>query len=129
MDSRSWSEEPAAPHDWAYHLFPLEAEGWEILSLDYVAEEGLRRVLYSLQTGDRTALGSTLHWAHLFRAQQAQDGAWPAVVNARTGEARGPERTRRPADFLAQLGHALCSSEFDAAVALARQYPYEGGNL
>lgn len=108
-----------APNDWYYHLFPLTAEGAETLPLAYVVELAEALIREAERTGDETHFGPVLHWAHLLKCEQGPDGHWPAVVNARTGEALGSERTRRPAELLARLSRLLDTSEFDAAVALA----------
>ncbi len=108
-----------APPEWHYHLFPLAAEGTEALRLDEVVELAAERMQRGVETGDEAHFGPVLHWAHLLTLEQGGDGAWPAVVNARTGEPIGGERTRRPAELLRRLGELLESSEFESAVALA----------
>ena len=116
---------PAHPHtrtrpfDWYYHLLPLRAEGDEALPLDWVVERAAELISRAEATGEPAHFSPALHWAHLLKLEQGPDGDWPAVVNARTGEAIGTRRTRRPAEMLARLGQLLDSTEFEAAVALA----------
>lgn len=107
-----------APPDWAYHGFPLLSG--ERLSLECAAELGMARIELARDTGDRTLIGSVLHWAHRFVSSQGPDGDWPAEVNARTGEPVCRNRTSEPAQMLAMLGDFLDSSEFDRAVARSK---------
>ena len=109
-----------APNEWYFHLFPLTAEREEILPLDYVTDRGLELVSETERTGDHAHLGPPLHWAHLLKYELGPGRDWPAVINARTGEAIGEARTRRPVELLAKLGELLDTAEFDAAVAAAR---------
>jgi len=110
-----------APNDWYYHLFPLQGEENEALSLDWVVETALQLIDRTRATGDEAHFGPTLHWAHLLKTEQGPDGDWPAVVNARTGAPLGPARTRAPATLLACLGELLQSSEFETAIARAHE--------
>lgn len=113
----------AAPLEWAYELFPLRSESEEILSLEWVAEVAHGLVDLAESTGDQAHIGPTLHWAHRFVITQSQEGDWPHLVNARTGEVVSTQRTRKPAEFLARLGDLLDSSEFEHAVARAAIKP------
>jgi hypothetical protein len=113
----------AAPLEWAYELFPLPAEGEEILSLEWVAEVAHSLFNLTEATGDEACFGPTLHWAHRFVITQSQEGDWPLLVNARTGEVVSTQRTRKPVEFLARLGDLLDSSEFEHAVARAAIKP------
>jgi hypothetical protein len=113
----------AAPLDWAYALFPLPAEGEEILSMEWVAEVAHRLLDLSEYTGDQAHIGPTLHWAHRLVVSQSREGDWPLLVNARTGEVVSAQRTRKPAEFLARLGDLLDSSEFEHVVARAAIKP------
>jgi len=109
-----------APLDWAYALFPLQGEGEESLSLEWVVSVAHKLIDSAQGTGDEAHFGPVLHWAHLLKAEQGPDGDWPASVNARTGAAMGGARFREPARLLARLDVLLDSSEFEAAVARAR---------
>jgi hypothetical protein len=111
---------PNAPSDWHYHLFPLEAVGEETLSLDWVTDAAMRLMERGVGNRDEAEYEAVPHWAHLLKLEQGPEGDWPAVVNARTGEALGAERTRKPAAMLARLGELLSTTEFEAAVTLAR---------
>jgi hypothetical protein len=71
-------------------------------------------------TGDQTFIAPVLHWAHIFKAEQGVNGDWPAIVNARTGEEVGLERTSAPVKLLKRLAILLQSSEFDLAISLTR---------
>ncbi len=71
------------------------------------------------KTGDEAHFGPVLHWAHILKAEQEQDGSWPAQINARSGAAIGTARTRAPAGLLARLDALLDSTEFEAAIARA----------
>lgn len=106
-----------APNDWYLHLFPLTAEGEEVLPLEYVVEVAEGFIRETVRTGDHVHLGPPLHWAHLLKYELGSGSDWPAVINARTGDAIGEERTRRPAELLAKLAEMLDTAEFDAAVA------------
>lgn len=108
-----------APLDWAYALFPLQAEGEEGLSLDWLVGLAHKLIDTAEETGDEAHFGPVLHWAHILKSEQGPDGDWPALVNARTGAAVGAAQTREPARLLARLDTLLGSSEFEAAVALA----------
>jgi hypothetical protein len=112
-----------APVDWCYHGFPLISEGHEALTLDWVVDTAEKLIDIAEVTGDEAPFGPTLHWAHRLRIEQDADGAWPAVVNARTGDPIDTGRTRRPARFLRRLGDLLGSVEFDGAVARSSQHP------
>lgn len=112
-----------APLDWAYELFPLPAEGEEIISLEWVAEVAQGLFDLAEATGDRAHIGPTLHWAHRFVITQGREGDWPFLVNARTGEVVTTQRTRKPVEFLARLGDLLQSSEFEHVVARAAIKP------
>ena len=115
-----------APLDWAYALFPLQGEGEEILSLEWVARIAHERIDRAEKTGDEAHFGPVLHWAHILKAEQGPEGDWPAQVNARTGAAMGAARTRVPAGLMARLDALLDSTEFEAAVARAALRPEEG---
>jgi hypothetical protein len=115
-----------APLDWAYGLFPLEREGEENLSLDWVVGIAHERIDRAGETGDETHFGPVLHWAHILKAEQGRDGDWPAVVNARTGAAVGMERTRAPAGLMKRLDALLDASEFAACVARAADCGVKG---
>ena len=106
-----------APNDWHLHLFPLTSEGEEILPLEYVVQVADGMIRETERTGDHVHLGPPLHWAHLLKYELGSDSDWPAVINARSGEAVGEERTRRPVELMAKLGELLDTAEFDAAVA------------
>jgi hypothetical protein len=108
-----------APTDWYYHLLPLPAPSEETLSLDWVAVVAGELMDRAEASGEPAECEAVLHWAHLLKLEQGTEGDWPAVVNARTGEALGEERTRKPAAVLARLGELLDSTEFDTVIALA----------
>ena len=106
-----------APPEWYYHGFPLAAPDEESVALDEVVRHALRLVALAEASGDHTHLGMVPHWAHLLKIEQSAHGDWPAVVNARTGEAIGCLRTLAPLELFARLGHLLQSTEFDEALA------------
>lgn len=116
---------PIAPLDWYYHGFPLQCEGQEALSLDWVAAVANHLMDRAAETGDESCFGPVPHWAHLLKVEQGPEGDWPAAVNARTGQPAGPERTFGPALVLARLAALLQTTEFDRAIALAR----DGGEV
>jgi hypothetical protein len=112
-----------APLGWAYALFPLQHEGEEGLSLEWVVRVAHERIDRAQQTGDEAHVGPVLHWAHILKIEQGPNGDWPVQVNARTGAVAGTSRTREPAGLLARLDALLDSTEFEAAIARARWTP------
>lgn len=115
-----------APADWAWSGFPLEGPGDEALSLDAVVDSALIRLDEAERGGDEEPIGPVLHWAHILKTEQGSDGAWPAAVNARTGESIGAARTLAPAVVMARLDALLNSSEYAACIARAATLIPEG---
>jgi len=118
-----------APLDWAYAHFPLQGEGEELLSLEWVVRIAHERIDRAAETGDEEHTGPVLHWAHILKIEQGPNGDWPALINARTGAALGTARTRAPAGLMARLDALHDSTEFEAAVAraeLVRNYVRKG---
>jgi hypothetical protein len=108
-----------APLDWAYALFPLQEEGGEILSLEWLVRLAHERIDRAQETGDEAHFGPVLHWSHILKIEQGTTGDWPAQVNARTGAAVGPARTRSPAELMVRLDELLDATEFETAIARA----------
>ena len=98
------TEATEAPLGWAYALFPLQGEGEEILSLEWLVSVAHARIDRAQATGDEAHFGPVLHWAHILKAEQGQDGDWPAHVNARTGIAVGAVGARADADRVCGTG-------------------------
>lgn len=121
LELREPSPYEPAPLEWRYALFPLEREGEEILSLEAVVHRAEERLTIAETRGDRTPLGPVYHWAHILKSVQEPDGAWPSVVNARTGETVGTARTRAPASLMGRLDRLLNACEYEATIA--RAYP------
>jgi len=115
------SSDAEAPLGWAYALFPLQGEGDERLSLEWLTGLAHKLIDNAEETGDEAHFGPVLHWAHILKTEQGPDGDWPAQVNARTGAPVGAARTREPARLLARLDALLDSSEFEAVVARAAE--------
>lgn len=118
---RRAEEYPIVPMDWYYGLFPLDTEGETILSIDRVVEIAHTLLNQTEATEDDLWYSPTLHWMHIIKAEQGTDGAWPAIVNARTGEPVGTARTRTPADYMERVNRHLQSSEFEQTVLFARK--------
>lgn len=116
-----------APLDWAYALFPLQGEGEELLSLEWVVRVAGERIDRSEETGNEAHFGPVLHWAHILKVEQGPNGDWPAQVNARTGAPIGTARTRAPAGLMARLEALLDATEFEAAIARAESDRKENG--
>jgi hypothetical protein len=95
-------------------------DGDERLSMERLTDYALELLDQAEVSGDESHFGPVLHWAHILSHEQAADGTWPAMADARTGAAVGTARTRRPAALLERLANKLGSVEFDETVARAR---------
>ncbi|HEY3267431.1 MAG TPA: hypothetical protein VGM37_10920 [Armatimonadota bacterium] len=102
-----------APLSYRYFLFPLDADGEDAITLERLCRHANALIDSAQAEADETHFGPVLHWAHILKTERGPDGAWPAAVNARTGEPIGPERTTAPAQLLARLGALLDTTEFE----------------
>ena len=112
--------ERRAPPDWFYSLAPLDGDGSERLDMDVLIETLLERAK-AYVAGRDIDLPHVLHICHVIKSEQCEDGRWPAVVNAMTGVAIGPERTASPVPLFRLLNEILDSTEFQYAVELAER--------
>jgi len=115
-----------APPEWAWAGFPLDSDATETLDVAEFTAIALVRIKGSVRDQDEAPIGPVMHWAHILKTEQGQDGAWPAAVNARTGEPTGTARTLAPAKLMARLDALLDSSEYAACIALAANAKTEG---
>lgn len=115
-----------APLDWAWGRFPLDAEGEETLLLEHVIQYTDALIAEARRLDDEALIGPIMHWAHILKTEQGPDGAWPSVVNARTGETIGAARTLAPATLMARLDALLDSSEYAACIARASHAILQG---
>lgn len=115
-----------APPDWAWARLPLIELNVETLDIAAVVDEGLRLIAEAERTGDESHFGPVMHWAHILKTEQGPDGAWPAAVNARTGEPIGRAKTLAPASLMARLDALLDSTEYAACIELAANSSHQG---
>jgi hypothetical protein len=109
-----------APPEWSCCGFPLEAQGCETVVLD-TALAVLHDLADGITEADSTALGPAMHVAHMLVSRQGPDGKWPAILNARTGEYIGPQRTDAPVRLYRRLADILQTTEFDHVIEHADQ--------
>ena len=107
-----------APPEWTLCGFPLEASGREPIHLER-ALRTLHRLADTITDADSTALGPAMHVAHMLVSRQGRDGRWPALLNARTGETLGEERSDVPLRLYERLGDILRTTEFDHVIDFA----------
>ncbi len=103
------------PPDWTYNVFPLPASDMEAVTLDYIVD-AMHGYADLCTPDDGTPLGRVLHVAHMLVSSQGNDGAWPAVLNLRTGEGSGEKRSRIPRQLMRRLNRTLQSTEFDTVI-------------
>lgn len=117
-----------APAGWVWFSFPLEGGGSETVCLEAVMHAAHDALDEAEASGERDRLGPVLHWAHILKAEQDDEGDWPARVNARTGAAVGPARTRAPVALMERLEGILRSTEFAECIARAEHPRPEGAD-
>lgn len=103
------------PPGWVFNVFPIPVPDTEVITLDYIIA-AMRAEIESCTEWDSVPLGRVLHVAHMLVSHQAADGLWPAVLNLRTAEDIGTERSHAPLPLFRDLNKILDSSEFDFAV-------------
>lgn len=103
------------PPDWVYNCFPQPEPNVEVVTLRYVVD-AMQEEVDRCTEWDSTPLGPVLHVAHMLVCFQGADGLWATVLNLRTGEDVGAERSHAPRDILCRLNEILASSEFDSAI-------------
>jgi hypothetical protein len=69
--------------------------------------------LNQVTEADTTALGRALHVGHILTTMQSNEGNWPALLNVRTGEWIGNERSRAPIPLFERMTAMLGTTEFD----------------
>jgi len=115
VDDIAW-----APPEWTLCGFPLEAVGREPIRLE-TALATLYRLADTITDADSTALGPAMHVAHMLVSRQGADGQWPAMLNARTGDALSDERSEAPLQLYKRLADLLGTTEFDHILAFAEK--------
>jgi hypothetical protein len=107
-----------SPPEWACCCFPLPEPNAEVLSMDYIVG-ALQVHLNKVTEADTTALGRALHVGHILTTMQSRDGDWPAILNVRTGEWVGAERSLAPVPLFERMTAMLNTTEFDHVIQRA----------
>ena len=103
------------PPGWVYNVFPLPAPDAEVVTLAYIVA-AMQAEIARCTEWDSVPLGRVLHVAHMLVSHQEADGLWPAVLNLRTAEAVGTERSDAPLPVFRDLDKILDSTEFDFTI-------------
>ena len=82
----------------------------------------LQAHINTVTEADTTALGRALHVGHMLTVMQSETGDWPAILNVRTGEWIGDERSLEPVPLFQRMTDMLGTTEFDHV--LQTRIPY-----
>lgn len=108
-----------APQDWAGFGLPLAHPDDVCVQTDWTVELALE-LLHEARRRHHAEFGEVLHWAHMLKALQGEDGLWPECIEGKTCHAVGGARTRTPERLFRTLRELMATSEFDTVIARSK---------